>query len=286
MNGHSPDGDEDPPSMHNDYLSLEAYLGGAFLHPGGVAATRAMLDRLELTPDTRVLEIGCGTGATTVLAARNTGATVVALDRSPRMLAAADDRLRQRGVRASVDLVQTDMNRGLPFTDSTFDAVFAESVIALLDDIDAVAHECARILRPGGRVAFNERIWKPGVAQPLVDEINAFSWHAFGIQSATRKPLDHAGWTHLLERAGLTSVEAVPVRGLAATGTRRRDTDSQLRRRLHYLQRPSAIYQALRFKLLARRHPDYWTHQENYLFFARKPDDLVMRQANPCSPLS
>ncbi len=126
----------------HDFLDLEAYLGGTFLHPGGVRATQAVIERLHLAPDRRVLEIGCGTGATTALVVRQTGASIVALDRSPRMLAAARRRHSQNGTRPPVDLVRVDLNRGLPFNDGAFDAVFAESVIALLDDVEAVASEC------------------------------------------------------------------------------------------------------------------------------------------------
>ena len=259
--------------MRNDYLALEAYLGGAYLHPGGARATLALLERLELTRGRRVLEIGCGTGATTLLLAQRTNATIVALDRSPRMLAMADQRLRQRVSRSGCALVQADINRGLPFTDGAFDAVLAESVIALLDDVDAVARECARVLAPGGRLAFNERIWKPGVPQPLVDEINAFSRQAFGIQSATRQPLDAVAWVQILEQAGMSSAEAIPVRSLPTASGQHPDTGSQFRRRLRYLQRPSTLYHALRFKSLARRHPAYWSQQENYLFIARKPQE-------------
>lgn len=263
--------EEPTPVRSNDFLDMEAYLGGAFLHPGGLPATLAMLDRLGLEQGQRVLELGSGTGATTALVAHRTGASIVALDRSPRMLAAASDRLRGEGVRQQVDLVRVDMNRALPFRDGVFDAVYAESVIALLDDVDAVARECARLLRPGGKLALNERIWKAGVSQDLADEVNAFSRRAFGIQSATRQPLDHLGWAQLLERAGLTNVDAAPVRGLVAETPQRPATAGRLQRRLRYLRRPSAIYRALRFKRLARRHPAYWAQQENYLFVAQKP---------------
>jgi SAM-dependent methyltransferase len=261
----------------NDYLGLEAYLGGAFLHPGGQPATLAMIERLRLGPGQRVLEIGCGTGATTALVARQIGVSLVALDGSPSMLAACAGRLGAEGLRGGVDLLRVDLNRGLPFRDGVFDAIFAESVIALLADVEAVAGECTRLLRPGGRLAFNERIWKPGLSQAFVDEVNAYSLRAFGIQSATRQPLDHHGWVTLLEGAGLTAVQAMPVRELTAA-VQPADSASQPGRRWRYLRRPSTIYQALQFKRLASRQPAYWSQQENYLFWAEKPAS-VMRDA-------
>jgi SAM-dependent methyltransferase len=257
----------------HDFLNLEAYLGGSFLHPGGIRATLAMFERLQLAPERRVLEIGCGTGATTELVARQTGASIVAVDRSPRMLATAQHRHCQNQTQPLVDLVRVDLNRGLPFSDGVFDAVFAESVIALLDNVGAVAHECSRVLKPGGRLAFNERIWKPNVPQALVDEINAFSHRAFGIQSATRQPLDHTGWVALLESAGFVNIEAIPVGQLKPASTPLPTPASRFKRRLRYLRRPSTIVQALRFKRLAHQHPDWWAQQENYLFVAEKPND-------------
>lgn len=256
---------------NNDYLDMEAYLGGTFLHPGGLPATLAMVDRLGLTQGQRVLELGCGTGATTALVAQRTGVSIVALDRSSRMLAVASDRLREEGVHQQIGLVRADMNRPLPFRDGVFDAIYAESVIALLGDVDAVARECVRLLRPEGQLAFNERIWKAGVSQELVDEVNAFSRSAFGIQSATRQSLDRLGWMRLLESAGLTAIDAAPVRAVATAQPQRPNTAGWLMRRVRYLVQPSAIYQSLRFQRLARRHPAYWAQQENYLFFAQKP---------------
>jgi SAM-dependent methyltransferase len=261
---------ERTPVPSNDYLGLEAYLGGAFLHPGGQPATLVMIDRLGLFPGQRVLEIGCGTGATTALVARKTGVSLVSLDGASSMLTACANRLSAEGLRGGIDLLRVDLNGGLPFRDESFDAIFAESVIALLDDVAAVARECARLLRPGGRLAFNERIWKPGLSQAFVDEVNAYSQRAFGIASATRQPLDQRGWVALLEGAGLIAVQAMPVRELI--DTRNIDADNRLRRRVRYLRRPSTIYPAFQFKRLASRKPAYWTQQENYLFFARKPE--------------
>lgn len=79
----------------------------------------------------------------------------------------------------------------------------------------------------------------------------------------------------MLERAGLTNVDAEPVRSLVAANPQRLAIAGRLQRRLRYLQRPSAIYRAWRFKRLARRHPAYWAQQENYLFFAQKPSETT-----------
>ncbi len=55
-----------------------------------------------------------------------------------------------------ITLVRGNGERGLPFRDASFDLVYAESVIGLLD-IEQVIPECARIIRPSGRLDPNER---------------------------------------------------------------------------------------------------------------------------------
>jgi SAM-dependent methyltransferase len=181
------------------------------------------------------------------------------------MLRAACERLGAANVR----FVRADADRGLPFADGSFDAVYAESVVALLD-AERVLAECIRVLRPGGLLAFNERIWRPGVSQAQADEINAYSLRAFGIPAATRAPLDHAGWVRLLQAAGFADVRAEPLRSVVPHGPQPAARRQQLARRLRQLRHPRTALQAARFARAARRGGERWAQLENYLFFARK----------------
>jgi SAM-dependent methyltransferase len=96
----------------------------------------------ELRPS-RVLEVGCGTGALAARCARELGCEVVALDSSPEMVAAT----RARGVDATVGDVQD-----LPFGDGSFDAALAAWMLYHVPDRDRAIGELARVLRPGGRL--------------------------------------------------------------------------------------------------------------------------------------
>jgi SAM-dependent methyltransferase len=91
----------------------------------------------------RVLEVGCGWGELAERVARDTGAEVVALDLSPRMVELA----RERGIDARVGDVQE-----LPFGDGSFDVAIAAWMLYHVPDLDRGLAELARVLRPGGRL--------------------------------------------------------------------------------------------------------------------------------------
>jgi SAM-dependent methyltransferase len=91
----------------------------------------------------RVLDVGCGLGGTTERFAKELGARVEAIDISPRMV----ELTRARGVDAKVGDAQE-----LPYGDSSFDCVFAGWVLYHMPDLDRAIAECARVLRPGGRL--------------------------------------------------------------------------------------------------------------------------------------
>lgn len=88
----------------------------------------------------RILDIGCGDGVLTAAIAA-TGATVVGVDASPAMIAAA----QERGLDARVM-----QGEALAF-DAEFDAAFSNAALHWMRDGAAVAEGVARALRPGAR---------------------------------------------------------------------------------------------------------------------------------------
>jgi ubiquinone/menaquinone biosynthesis C-methylase UbiE len=100
----------------------------------------------------RVLDVGCGDGDLAVALLR-AGAQVTALDRDPRMLAAARRRFKSEG--AGIRLYQAAAE-ALPFTDGSFDMVIAVTVLCFIQDHEPVVREMARILKPGGRLLIGE----------------------------------------------------------------------------------------------------------------------------------
>lgn len=99
-----------------------------------------LVELLEPKAGERILDLGCGDGFLTSRIGES-GATMVGVDSSPQMIAAA----KERGVDARHIKGET-----LPF-DREFDAVFSNAVLHWMRDHDAVLQGVYKALKPGGR---------------------------------------------------------------------------------------------------------------------------------------
>src|SRR5688500_7141013 len=110
----------------------------------------AVLDRLPLRGDERVLDAGCGSGRVTeLLVERLPRGTVVALDGSPAMVEAARSRLARFGNR--VEFVVADLGQPLPVAEPV-DAILSTATFHWVLDHDALFRNLAAVLQPGGRL--------------------------------------------------------------------------------------------------------------------------------------
>jgi arsenite methyltransferase len=100
----------------------------------------------------RVLDVGCGAGTDSLVAAQmvGPGGRVVGIDMTPEMLAKARASGREMGV-TNVEFVEGEAE-AMPFEDASSDVVISNGVIDLIPDKEAVFSEILRVLRPGGRI--------------------------------------------------------------------------------------------------------------------------------------
>ena len=104
----------------------------------------AVLDAAQVSQGTRLLDVGCGSGLTLLMASER-GATPAGLDISSGLLGIARDRLPH------ADLRMADME-SLPFGDAAIDAVTGVNAFQFAGDPRRALREAARVTRPGGRV--------------------------------------------------------------------------------------------------------------------------------------
>jgi ubiquinone/menaquinone biosynthesis C-methylase UbiE len=113
---------------------------------------RAIVERLEVRPDDRVLEIGCGHGvAATLVCERLERGRLTAIDRSPRMIEAAERRNAQYVEEGKAEFLVATLE-DLDLGDRRFDKVFAVRVGLFHRDPDRARSLAEKWLAPGGAV--------------------------------------------------------------------------------------------------------------------------------------
>lgn len=114
--------------------------------------TEAMIDAAKLEPGFEVLDVGCGTGAPACALAREHGVRVTGITTSTTGVEAARARAAALGLDGVTAFEERDgMDNG--FADGSFDRAWVLESSHLMRDRDRLISECARVLRPGGRIA-------------------------------------------------------------------------------------------------------------------------------------
>ncbi|KUN91445.1 methyltransferase type 11 [Streptomyces caeruleatus] len=169
----------------------------------------------RLRPGQRVLDVGCGTGAVLVPAARAVGVhgEVTGLDLSAGMVARAREEIARLGLvqaRAVQGDAETVSPRDLPVAAGSLDAVLAGICLFFFPRPHVATARYRELLRPGGRLAVSwwgegDPHWTP-VFVASAPYGRAASWHTVGDASPFRSvPAFHA----LLAEVGFTEVETV-----------------------------------------------------------------------------
>lgn len=138
------------------YSAAEAWLYDRLIAPAVMDMKSSVEDRLvaELPPDAELLEVGSGGGQVAVhLATRRPDLRIVGLDLSPEQTDRAARRAASLGNRLRFT---TGDVHALPFPDASFDVVLSVASIKHWAEPARGLAECARVLRPGGRVAIIE----------------------------------------------------------------------------------------------------------------------------------
>jgi ubiquinone/menaquinone biosynthesis C-methylase UbiE len=134
------------------------------------------LTREYFTPDSQVLEFGCGTGSTAILHAPFVK-HIDAIDVSSEMIRIAQDKLEPAGIQ-NVTFRVADMD-GFQATPESYDAVLGLNILHLLDDRMAAMREVYKALKPGGHFVSSTACLREKLLFTLMDPLFPLM-HALG----------------------------------------------------------------------------------------------------------
>jgi SAM-dependent methyltransferase len=128
----------------------------------------------DLAADERVVDVGCGAGIDSIIAARMVAprGEVIGVDMTPAMLGRARASAREAGV-ANLDL-RLGFAEQLPVGDAWADVVISNGVMNLFPDKLAGLQEMSRVLKPGGRLQIGDILVSKTVS--LKDKRNVDLW--------------------------------------------------------------------------------------------------------------
>ena len=126
--------------------------------PGSESSTHEALRRLGKLPKSlRVIDLGCGSGASTLLLARELNSPVVAIDQHAPFLEALASNAEQEGLKSLIQIRQGDFTQ-LDESPCSYDLIWSEGA-AYLVGFEQALTLWRPLLAPGGRVALTELTW-------------------------------------------------------------------------------------------------------------------------------
>jgi arsenite methyltransferase len=110
----------------------------------------------ELRPGERVVDVGCGAGIDSLIAAKMVGpdGRVISVDMTPSMREKARQAAKEAGV-TNVEF-REGYAETLPIEDGWADVVISNGVLNLMPDKAAALEEMSRVLKPGGRLQIGD----------------------------------------------------------------------------------------------------------------------------------
>lgn len=145
--------------MDDLLLLIDLHKDGARQGPGGDDETSlaVSLSGLRGATNLKIADIGCGTGASTLVLARELDAHITAVDFCPEFLTKLEDVAARAGVADRITTLSASME-ALPFAEAAYDAIWSEGAIYNMG-FAAGVQAWSNYLKPNGILAVSELTW-------------------------------------------------------------------------------------------------------------------------------
>ena len=171
------------------------------LHPGGLKLTQRLAEVTLIKPGSKVLEIGCGKGISSLFFAQHYVCSVTGIDISPIQIASAREKAESEKLAQRTTFIAADCQI-LPFCANSFDVALSECSISLVPDKNQVLDEVRRVLKPGGRFTITDLFMRDDKVINTSGEASPLSDGSFASFPCVDNAETIDGYTKLFQKAG------------------------------------------------------------------------------------
>ncbi|MFK7933263.1 MAG: class I SAM-dependent methyltransferase [Saprospiraceae bacterium] len=152
------------------------------IHAFGSKGTDVLLQMMDLPDNAKVLEIGCGTGATLIeVKDKFPLVDLSGMDISEKMIKKAKQRLKCCGLRDQIKVFDSRVFNEIP--PNSYDLIYAESVLAIIEgaSLSKLLKLIYKTLKKDGLLLVNESLWLKTIATDEIFQLNEKAKNEFGI---------------------------------------------------------------------------------------------------------
>ncbi|KAF8764356.1 Phosphoethanolamine N-methyltransferase 3 like protein [Argiope bruennichi] len=140
----------------NGVRRYEWIFGKTFLSTGGESTTGKYIERLDLKPGQKVLDVGCGIGGHSFYMAEKYDVEVLGVDLSVNMMTVATEYLSERPhLDKKVKFVICDITKSV-YDDASFDTIYSRDTLLHIPNKEELFRNFEKWLKPGGKILFTD----------------------------------------------------------------------------------------------------------------------------------
>jgi sarcosine/dimethylglycine N-methyltransferase len=139
-------------------------------HYGGTQAVDRLMAQASLISSDHLLDVCSGVGGPARYISWKSGCQVTGLDLTASRVAGAIELTQATGLAERVDFVQGNALE-MPFDDNSFTCVIGQEAFAHIPNKKQLISECARVLKPGGRMVFSDIMSHQKLSQDNADRL-------------------------------------------------------------------------------------------------------------------
>lgn len=181
--------------MNDFQLLIDLHRHAERQGPGGEAETKRALELagLDRSRPLKIADIGCGTGASSIILAKSLDADITAVDFLPVFLDELQTRANDHGVADRITTLSYSMD-ALPFANGEFDLIWSEGAVYNMG-FEAGISAWRRFLKPGGKLVVSEITWLSATRPPELQAYWEREYPEIDVASAKIGILERHGYS-------------------------------------------------------------------------------------------